>query len=89
MKNKKNKGKMTLEKLARMVGDGFNEATEKIDRIENKLSEHDKRFDKFEYKVDEIKDAVERLEESDILNLQKRVQILEKAVKALVSQISK
>lgn len=87
MENRKEnkKGKMTLDKLARMVGDGFNEATEKTNRIENKLSEHDKRFDTLEFKVDEVKDTIERLEESDILNLQKRVQVLEKAVRTLAA----
>ena len=98
MENKKESknGKMTLEKLAGMVARGFDKTTSDtseiksdISEIKFKLSGHDKRFDKLEFKVDEVKDALERLEESDILNLQKRVQILEKAVRALAGQSSK
>ena len=96
MKNKKeNKnGKMTLEKLAVMVARGF-EGTDKkfegidkrLDRVEAKLSEHDRRFSKLEYQIDEVKEIVERFEKSDILNLQKRVQILERAVRVLSKQV--
>lgn len=92
MENKKeNKNKkMTLDKLAGMVARGFNKTASDILEIKVKLSEHDRRFDKVEFKIDEVKDALERLEESDILNLQRRVQILEKAVRALAtSQTSK
>lgn len=99
MGNKKESknSKMTLEKLARMVARGFDKTTSDLTEVKNKLgehdgrfSEHDKRFDKVEFKIDEVKDALERLEESDILNLQKKVQILEKAVRALAtSQSSK
>ena len=89
--------KMTLEKLAGMIVRGFDKTTTDLSEIKDKLEEHDrkflehdKRFDKLEYKIDNVKDALERLEESDILNLQKRVQILEKAVRALaVNQTSK
>ena len=91
MENKKEnkKGKMTLEKLAGMVARGFDRTTADSFEVKGKLAEHDRRFDKLEYKIDEVKDALERLEESDILNLQKRVQILEKAVRALASNQSK
>ena len=98
MENKKESknSKMTLDKLAGMVARGFDKTTTDISKvkldisgIKIKLSEHDKRFDKMEFKIDEVKDALERLEESDILNLQKRVQILEKALRALASQASK
>lgn len=98
MENKKESknSKMTLDKLAGMVARGFDKTTTDISEvkldisgIKIKLSEHDKRFDKMEFKIDEVKDALERLEESDILNLQKRVQILEKALRALASQASK
>lgn len=98
MENKKESknSRMTLEKLAGMVARGFDKTTSDISGVKSdiseikiKLLEHDKRFDKVEFKIDEVKDALERLEESDILNLQKRVQILEKAVRALVSQLQK
>lgn len=83
-KNKINE--VTLEDLASMVARGFNKTSSDIHEVKAKLSEHDKRFDRLGYRIDEVKDAVERLEESDVLNLQKRVQILEKAVRALAKQ---
>ncbi|MEK7138954.1 MAG: hypothetical protein AAB799_02120 [Patescibacteria group bacterium] len=88
-KKENNNGNMTLEKLAGMVARGFDRTTSDISEVKVKLSEHDKRFDKLEYQIDEVKDALERLEESDVLNLQKRVQILEKAVRSLASQVQK
>lgn len=82
--------KMTLEKLAGMVARGFDKTTTDLFEVKNKLSEHDKRFNKLEFQVDEMHDILKRFEENDILNLQKRVQILEKAVRALAtSQPSK
>lgn len=96
MRNEKeNKdGKMTLEKLARMVAGGFDKTATKEDlkgvevKIWSKLSEHDARFGKLEYQIDEVHDILKRFEENDILNLQKRVQILEKAVRSLATQKS-
>ena len=97
MENKKESknSKMTLEKLASMVARGFDKTTSDTSEIKSdvseiklKLSDHYKRFDKLEFKIDEVKDALGRLEESDVLNLQKRVQILEKAVRALAGQLS-
>ena len=85
----------TLDDLANMVARGFENSVSKdefhssLGKIETKLLEHDKRFNKLEYQIDEVKDIVERLEEGDILNLQKRVQILEKSVKTLANQAQK
>ena len=90
-KKEKNK-KMTLEKLARMVAEGFDKTATKEDlkgvevKIWSKLSEHDARFGKLEYQVDEMHDILKRFEENDILNLQKRVQTLEKAVRSLAGR---
>ncbi len=91
MENKKeNKnGKITLEKLAGMVARGFDRTTADLFEVKNKLSEHDKRFNKLEFQVDEMYDILKHFEENDILNLQKRVQILEKAVRALAGQTPK
>ena len=87
MENKKeNKnGKITLEKLAGMVARGFDRTAIDLFEVKNKLSEHYKRFNKLEFQVDEVHDILKRFEENDILNLQKRVQILEKAVRALAT----
>ena len=90
MKNGKEnkKGKMTLDRLAGMVARGFEKTATKEDlkEVKNKLAEHDARFGKLEYQVDEMYDILKRFEENDILNLQKRVQILEKAVRSLAGQ---
>ncbi len=48
-----------------------------------------KKVDKLDYQVDEVYDILKRFEENDILNLQKRVQVLEKAVRSLAGQTSK
>ena len=87
MENKKEdkNGKITLEKLAGMVARGFDRTTSDLFEVKNKLSEHDKRFNKLEFQVDEVHDILKCFEENDILNLQKRVQILEKAVRALAT----
>ena len=81
----------TLDDLANMIARGFeNTATkEDIKEIKGKLAEHDKRFNKLEFQIDEMHDILKNFEEHDILNLQKRVQILEKAVRSLASQIQK
>jgi len=88
------KKKMTLDRLARMVADGFEE-------IENKMATKDdlatlkvdlkaleRKVDKIDLRVDEVYDILKRFEETDILNLQKRVRVLEKAVRSLLSQSS-
>lgn len=93
MENKKNKNrKMTLEKLASMVARGFEKTATKDDlkdletKLSNRIDNLDKRLGKVEYQVDEAHDILKRFEENDILNLQKRVQVLEKAVRSLAKQ---
>lgn len=53
--------------------------------MNTRFSAVDKRLGKIEYHVDEVHDVLKRFEENDILNLQKRVQILEKAARALAA----
>jgi predicted nucleic acid-binding Zn-ribbon protein len=92
MENKKeNKNeKMTLEKLAGMVARGFARTDKRFDSLDTELHDVKSRLGKVEFQVDEVHDILKRFEENDILNLQKRVQILEKAVRALAtSQTSK
>ncbi len=55
--------------------------TEKIDGVEQKVNKVDNR-------VDEVYEILARFEEGDILDLQKRIKILERAVKALSRQVS-
>ena len=91
---KKDNNGITLEDLANMVAKGFENTTTKEDlkelRVELKGDIHSlsKKVDKLDFQIDEVHDILKRFEESDILNLQKRVQILEKAVRALAGQTS-
>jgi len=89
MANGKNKnGKMTLSKLARMVAKGFEKTATKEDLNELK-SEMNARFGKLEYQVDEMHEILNRFEEGDILDLQKRIKIVERAVRALAQHLNK
>ena len=86
-----------MSQLAEMVARSFDSVDKRFDgvdsrlegvetrlgRVETKLIEHDKRFSKLEYQVDEIRDSLRRLEETDILGLQKRVMDLEKIVRVM------
>jgi len=92
---KHNKNGATLEDLANMVAKGFENTATKDDlkelsiEMNTRFSAMDKRLGKVEYQVDEVYDILKRFEENDILNLQKRVQTLEKVVKSLAVQITK
>jgi uncharacterized protein YdcH (DUF465 family) len=83
---KKKAHDITLDDLAGMIARGFDKTSSDIFEVKTKLSEHDKRFDRLEFRIDEVKDAIERLEEGDVLDLQKRVHVLEKIVRSLVKQ---
>lgn len=94
IKNKNNK--VTLEDLANMVAKGFDGVDKRFDgvdkrfdRIEHDLTDVKQRLGKVEFQVDEVYDILKRFEEHDILNLQKRVHVLEKAVRALAGQMTK
>lgn len=82
---------MTLDKLARMVAEGFDKTATKEDlrEVKDKLAEHDRRFSKLEFQVDEIHEILDRFEENDILDLQKRIKILERTVKAIAQHLNK
>ncbi len=93
MENKKeNKaGKMTIEKLAHMVARGFEKTATKdeVNSLRGDFHYLSKKVDKLDFQIDEMYDILKRFEENDILNLQKRVQVLEKAVRSLAGQTSK
>lgn len=86
MENKKeNKGKMTLDRLARMLGDSTHETQAKIDEIASKMATKDEmnlRFnlvDKRLARIDEKLDSQQELlddHEKDILNLKHKVSVL-------------
>ena len=94
---KKDNNGITLEDLANMVARGFENTVNKqefsglrseFSDLRSEVEDMNKRLGKVEYQVDEVYDILKRFEETDILNLQKRVQILEKAVRALAGQTS-
>ena len=91
---KKNNNGITLVELANMVAKGFESNDRRLDHIEDRMATKidivkiEQRLGQIEYKVDGAYDILKRFEENDILNLQKRVQILEKAVRALAGQTS-
>ena len=85
-----------------MVARGFEGVDNKFDDIGKRMVTKDefnslrgefpslsKKVDKLDYQMSEAHDILKRFEENDILNLQKRVQILEKAVRALAASQSK
>ena len=86
---------VTLDNLANMVARGFESNGKRFDHIENRMATKidivkiEQRLGQIEYHVDEAHDILKRFEENDILNLQRRVQILEKAVRSLANQPQK
>ncbi len=94
MVKENNKG-TTLDDLANMVARGFENTATKQELRELKtelkgdINALAKKVDKLDYQMDEVYDILKRFEENDILNLQKRVQTLEKAVRSLAGQTSK
>ena len=94
MDKKNNKG-TTLDDLANMVARGFDDVEKRMvtkdefNSLRGELHSLSKKVDKLDYQVDEVYDILKRFEENDILNLQKRVHILEKAVRALATSQSK
>ncbi|OGN00178.1 MAG: hypothetical protein A2736_01355 [Candidatus Yanofskybacteria bacterium RIFCSPHIGHO2_01_FULL_41_27] len=85
-----------VDKKFEDVDKKFEDVDKKLEDIDKKMVTKDefrsleKKVDKLDYQMDEVYDILKRFEENDILNLQKRVQILEKAVRALaVNQTSK
>ena len=87
--------RMTLDRLAQLVARGFENAptktemTDGFQQVNNRIHNVEQKVDKLDFKMDEVHDMLKRFEEHDIVNLQKRVQILEKAVRASANQTSK
>ena len=59
-----------------------------FENMEERLGGVEQRLGKIEYRTDEIYEILARFEEGDILDLQNRIKILERAVRALGKQIS-
>ena len=93
---------MTLDRLAGMVARGFGKTEERFDHMEGRLDRVDQRLDHVEQrlgtveqrlgtvdlKIDEVHEILARFEEGDILDLQKRIKILERAAKAIAKQVA-
>ena len=85
-----NRDKMTLEKLAAMVVRGFDKAVTKeyldgrINELDIKLSN---RIDKLDFDISELRDILDRFEENDVFDLQKRVKTLERIVRVMAKKL--
>ena len=93
---KNNNKETTNEDLAGMISRGFQDmearlvGKDEFNSFKGEFNLLSKKVDKLDYQGSEVYDILKRFEENDILNLQKRVQVLEKAVRALAtSQSSK
>ena len=88
MANKNKKG-VTLDDLANMVARGFESAASKVElkELEAKMDlgfdDLSKKIEKVDSRVDEVYEVLTRFEEGDILDLQNRIKILERPVKAI------
>lgn len=79
-----------------MVAEGFDKTATKeetatkedVDKLRNEVVEMKQDIGKLKFKVDDIYEILERFEEGDILDLQKRIKIVERAVKALAKQVA-
>ena len=91
----KNNKEITNEDLAGMISRGFQDmevrlvSKNEFNSFKSDFHLLEKKVDKLDYHMSEVYDILKRFEENDILNLQKRVQILEKAVRALATSQSK
>jgi Na+/phosphate symporter len=95
---KNNKEVITLEvlndslgNLANMVAKGFDDIEKNMvtkEEFNTRIGSLEKKVNKLDFQVDEVYDILKRFEENDILNLQKRVFTLEKAVRALAANQS-
>ena len=90
----KNNKEITNEDLAGMISRGFQDmevrlvSKDEFNSFKSDFHSLEKKVDKLDYQMSEVYDILKRFEENDILNLQKRVQILEKAVRALATNQS-
>lgn len=91
---KKKTSKITIDGLANMVAGGFERVTNDINELKSDVGglksdvgELKSKVSKIDYRLDEVYDIVARLEEGDILDLQKRVGALEKSAKTHVKQL--
>ena len=82
-------GKITIEKLARMVAIGLQDIAEikkematddHLKELRFELADVERRLTA---KIDSVDEKLDALEEADVRNIQQRVYVLEKAIKQL------
>ena len=80
---------MTLDKLAKMVASGFESVEKRFESIEQRMATKEdlhrleQKVSRLDLRVEEVHDIVTGLETGSIFNLQKRVKVLEKSVRAI------
>lgn len=79
--------KITIDKLADMVATGFEGVDKKFEVMASDISELKSKVSKIDYRLDEVYEIVVHLEEGEIMDLQKRVGVLEKTVKGFAKQV--
>jgi len=81
--SKKQPKRMTLDHLAGMMTRRFDGVDKRLDAVDARLGSVEGRLSAVEHTVGEVREIVGNLEEGEVLDLQKRVQTLERSVKAL------
>jgi len=79
----------TLDDLATMVAKGFEQNADDLNNLKSELGEVRREVGTLKFKVDDIYEILARFEEGDILDLQKRIKILERTVKAMAQHLNK
>ena len=88
----KNKNGITLEKLAAMVARGFEfierrmATKDDINRLDYRMDVLERKVDKIDLHIEEINENLDN-KESDFLDLQRKVKILERGVKTAGSKV--
>jgi len=80
--------KEDLKELAEKTDLEFAKVKMNLGEVKMDLGEVKQNLSKVDNRVDEVYEILARFEEGDILDLQKRIKILERAVKALSKQFS-
>ena len=83
---------VTNNELARMIAEGFagtaskdstttkDEMSAGFARLGDRINNLEKKVGRLEFKIDHVQDMVSSMEEGELLDLQKRVQTLEKII---------
>ncbi len=90
---------ITLGELATMIANGFEQTATKVDLEEVKqdvsglkqdvsvlkqdMTEVKQKVSRLDFRIEEMHEILTRFEEGDILDLQKRIKILERTVRAM------